>query len=72
MHNRSPSCDTYISVEESALRSEYSTNYIRHLARTGRLGARRVNGSWLIEELGLQAYLSNRPIRSQRGRPRKT
>jgi hypothetical protein len=35
------------------------------------LQARRVNGKWLIEALGLQAYLFNRPIRSQRGRPRK-
>jgi hypothetical protein len=62
----------YISVEEAALRSGYSTHQIRHLARSGRLQARRDNIRWLIAAESLRAYLFNRPIRSKRGRPRKT
>ena len=60
-----------ISVEEAALRSDYSSAQIRHLARSGRLHGRRDNGRWLIAAESLRAYLLNRPIRSKRGRPRK-
>jgi hypothetical protein len=62
----------FISTEEAALRSAYSIAQIRYLARCGRLQARRDNGKWLIAAEALRAYLFNRPIRSKRGRPRKT
>jgi hypothetical protein len=62
----------FISVKEAALRSAYSILYIRSLARCGRLQAVRHNGRWLIAAEGLRVYLFNRPIRSKRGRPRKT
>jgi hypothetical protein len=62
----------FILVEEAALRSGYSNAQIRNLARSGRLQARRDNDRWLIAAESLRLYLSNRPIRSKRGRPRKT
>jgi hypothetical protein len=62
----------FISVEEAALRSGYSIQHIRDLARSGRLQARRENVRWLIAAESLHAYLFKRPIRSNRGRPRKT
>jgi hypothetical protein len=62
----------YISSEEAALRSGYTLDHLRVLARGGRLLARHVGQRWFFDERALEAFLTNRETRPKRGRPSKS
>ena len=63
--------DGYISSAEAALRSGYTADYLKTLARSGRLQGRRMANRWFIDVQSLDALLANRETRPKRGRPRK-
>lgn len=56
----------WITVEEAADLSHYNPDYLRRLARMGRLGAAKKGRDWWIDRDALQAYVENPP---PRGRP---
>jgi hypothetical protein len=59
----------YVTTAEAALRSGYTIDQIRSLAKTGRLLGRNVGNRWLIDGLALDAFVTNRNSRPKRGRP---
>jgi hypothetical protein len=61
----------YISTEEAALRSGYTTIYLAYLARNGRLLARQVRRQWFIDQRALDAFVTNQETRPKWGRPPK-
>ena len=60
----------YLSIAEAATRSGYTIDQLQHLARSGRLLARRVNTKWYIDDRSLDAFIANRESQPKRGRPR--
>ncbi len=56
----------WITVDEAAELSHYNPDYLRRLARKGRLGAAKKGRDWWIDRDALQAYLEDPP---PRGRP---
>jgi len=51
-----PIAEGWIGVKEAADLSGYSTAYVRLLARSRRIGARRVNRGWLVNLSDLLSY----------------
>ncbi|WUQ57126.1 helix-turn-helix domain-containing protein [Streptomyces virginiae] len=45
-----------LTAEQAALLLGCSTEYVRRLARTGRVLARRAGPAWLIDPASLDAY----------------
>jgi excisionase family DNA binding protein len=56
----------WITIDEAADLSHYNPDYLRRLARKGRLGAAKKGRDWWIDRDALQAYLEAPP---PRGRP---
>jgi excisionase family DNA binding protein len=56
----------WITIDEAADLSQYNPDYLRRLARKGRLGAAKKGRDWWIDRDALQAYLEDPP---PRGRP---
>jgi len=57
----------FITVDEAAVRSKYSAQYVRRLVRQGVLIGKRLGHSWFIQERSLDEYLK-RAMKSQDAR----
>jgi excisionase family DNA binding protein len=49
--------NNHVSVKTAATLSGYSLQYLRRLLRTGKLNGVKIGQLWLIDKIGLAAYL---------------
>jgi excisionase family DNA binding protein len=57
-HRSSQSIEDFITVEEAVAQTGYTGQYLRRMARAGRIRALKRGPFWLIELASLQAYLA--------------
>jgi excisionase family DNA binding protein len=56
-HLNSQSIEDFITIEEAIQASGYTGQYLRRMARNGRIRALKCGPFWLVELASLQAYL---------------
>ncbi len=49
--------EDFLTIEEAAALSGYSGQYLRRMAKRGRLGAVKRGYFWLVERAALEAYM---------------
>jgi excisionase family DNA binding protein len=71
-HLSSQSIEDFITIEEAIQVSGYTGQYLRRMARSGRIRALKRGPFWLVELASLQAYLkAAQSTRDKRFGPRE-
>ncbi len=63
----------WITTEQAANQTQFTADYIRRLARAGKVKGRKWGHSWQVSKSSLLAYLRHvSELGARRGRKRKT
>jgi hypothetical protein len=57
--------DDLLSLREAAAKTGLSSSHLRLLARTGRVGAKKLGRDWFTTEAAVLAYLANEALRAK-------
>jgi excisionase family DNA binding protein len=60
MPSKKPASDELISLAEASQRCGLSVSYLRTIAESGRLQARKIGRNWVTTSSAVEAYLKSR------------